>query len=1065
MKKIFYLVLLLFPLSFLAQSTIKGKVIDTEKNPLPGASIIVKGTTKGSVTDFDGLFSIELKKIPSTITVSYLGYQTQEVVVKNKNNITIILKPSAEQLEEIVVIGYGSLTKSDVTAAITTVKPETEKRAGVAVIESLLKGTSGLNVLSNGDPGAAVSINIRGTSSLSGSNQPLYVIDGIVMDSSQEFLTDPTNFQSTSKSGIGGIAPEDIESIQVLKDASATAIYGSLGANGVILITTKSGKKGAPKYKFSTSTTIGKAVLPYDMLNTKDYVALMSEKYKLDPNSLAGPEYQFPVGRSPFEIRPDGLYNFLNRNDEDGDGELDLIGAFEARDWRSLYRTTFSTNNRFNVSGGTDKTKYYASLGYLRNEGVVPNVYLNRLDFNINVKHNINNKLEIGGKLAYTNSKNSLTGGSSSNAGEDRSIYRHVNDEFPFELREDVAPLEDENFRINPRGWLDEYDNISTENRLIGNISAKYKISDVLTYNLKLAGDIRKAELNIWQGIGTNGGFIREGRYAFSELDRFTYNIDQTIQFRPKKIGKHRYSLLGGVVYANTDSEKKYTRASNYSAAGQINRGRDFVGASIVESPVLNFGPERLLSFLGRGTYAYKDRYKVSASLRYDGSSKFIGKNRFGLFPAISFAWEMHKESFLKRNEYINQLKLRFGYGETGNQRVGNNLTAVNYRISPEGYATSGSLLQAFEKTNIASEDLTWETQKQFNAGLDLNMFSGRFSLTLDAYDKTSDNLLNTLSIGGSSGDDAIVINQGSIINQGIELAINGNLIETEDFVWSLFGTYSLNEVRIGTLGLEEGQFGSAGKFVGYYGRPIQVSNTNTVPTNVYLEGQAPGLLFGFATDGIISATDIANGYPTINGDPAQEGFYKIIDKNGDGDINNEDKVIIGNPNPDFIVSFGTNLNYKNWSFSANFYGVFGNDIYNANYLTEVYSAENRYNNVRSSYLNNYYSSTNLNGTLPALNLQKATLNEVGVLDVAVQDGSYLRLQNISLGYTIPLNSNSKISDFKIFTSMSNVFTWTNYNGVEPEISSLRFTPGVLGVDIASPPNQRTFTIGASVNF
>ena len=1068
MRKIFYTVLLLFPLAFLAQSTltVKGKVIDKENNPLPGASILIKGTTIGSITDFDGLFSINIPKKPSTLVISYLGYKSKEVVVNNQKNITIILDNSSEQLEEIVVIGYGSSTKSDVTAAITTVKVDTEKKAGVGVFESVLKGVSGLNVLSNGDPGAAVSINIRGTSSLSGSNQPLYVIDGIVMDSSEEFLTDPTNFQTTSKSGIGGISPEDIESIQVLKDASATAIYGSLGANGVILITTKSGKKGTVKYKFSTSTTVGEAVLPYDVANTEDYVALMAEKYKLDPNSLAGPEYQFPTGRSPFEKRPDGLYNFINRNDEDGDGELDLIGVFEARNWRNLYRTTFSTNNRLNISGGTDKTTYYASIGFLKNEGVIPNVYLQRLDFNTNLKHKFNDRLEIGAKIAFTNSKNSLTGGASANAGEERSIYRHINDAFPLEIREDIAPLEDEGFRITPRGWVDEYDNISTENRLIGNISAKYKVTNTLTYNLKVGGDLRKGELDIWQGTGTQGGFTREGRYAFSELDRFSYNIDQTLLFRPKTTGNHRYTVLGGVVYASTDSEKKYTRASNYSPAGLLNRGRDFFGASIIETPVLNFGPQRLISFLGRGTYSFKNRYKVSGSLRYDGSSKFIGKNRFGFFPAISFAWEMHKEKFLRRSKYIDQLKLRFGYGETGNQRVGNNLTAVNYRISPEGYATSGSLLQAYEKTNIANEDLTWETQKQFNAGIDLGMFSNRLSITIDAYDKTSDDLLNTLSIGGSSGDDVLVVNQGSISNKGIELAINGNIFENEDFLWNLFGTYSINKIRITNLGLEEAQFASAGRFVGYYGRPIQVSNTNTVPTNVYLEGQAPGLLFGFQTDGILNANDIANGAPTINGDPAQEGFYKIIDKNGDGDITNEDKVIIGNPNPDFIVSFGTNVNYKNWSLSADFYGVFGNDIYNANYLTEVYSAENRYNNVRASYLTNYYNPvTNPTGTLPALNLQKATLNEIGVLDNAIQDGSYLRLQSVSLGYTVPLNKESKLSELKFFASGGNLFTWTNYNGVNPEISSLRFTPGVLGVDIASPPNQKTFTIGASINF
>ena len=692
-------------------------------------------------------------------------------------------------------------------------------------------------------------------------------------------------------------------------------------------------------------------------------------------------------------------------------------------------------------------------------------MFLNRLDINATVKYKINDKLEISGKLAFTNSENSLTGGSSNNAGEINSIYRHLYNEFPLEVREDIAPLEDEGFRINPRGWIDDFESTSLENRLIANLGVKYKISNTLTYDLKIGGDIRDADLNKWDGPSTNRGFRFDGRYAFSELDRRAYNIDQTVMFRPKKIGNHRYTLLGGVVYQDALTEKRYTRASNYSAAGQLNNGRDFVGAGIIEAAVLNFQPEKLLSFLGRGTYAYKDRYKVSASLRYDGSSKFIGSNRFGFFPAISTAWEIHKEKFLKNSKTINQLKLRFGYGETGNQRVGNNLAFVNYRISPEGYATNGSLLQAFEKTNIASTDLTWETQQQFNLGLDAQLFNQRLSITIDAYDKTSNDLLNNLSIGGSSGDDAITINQGSISNKGFEVALNGNVIEKEEFVWNLFGTYSKNIVKIEQLGLEPAEFGAAGNFIGYFGRPVQVSNTNTVPTNVYLEGQAPGLLYGFRTDGIITAADIANGYPTINGDAPVEGFYKLIDENNDGDINNEDKVIIGDPNPGFIVAFGTNITYKNWSLGANFYGVFGNDIYNANYLTEVYSGENRYNNVRASYLDNYYSLSNPEGTLPALNLQKATLDEVGVLDTAVQDGSYLRLQNISLGYSVPLKPTSKISKLNFFAAMANVVTWTDYNGVDPEIASLRFTPGVLGVDIATPPVQRTITLGASINF
>lgn len=1061
MKNITSIVLVLFvSFSAFAQLSVHGVVKDDNGEPLPGATILEKGAPNGTTTDFDGNYELTVRNKTSILVVSFVGFDTREIEIGEQLVIDVQMSAGSESLEEVVIIGYGSSSKSDITASIATVKPVTDDKAGVAVVESLLRGTSGVNVVSSGEPGAAVSINIRGVSSLTGSNQPLYVIDGIVMDSSQESLTDPTNFQGASKSGIGGVAPEDIESIQILKDASATAIYGSLGANGVILISTKKGKLGEPTFNFSTSTTVGKANLPYDILNTEEYVAFTNDKYTAHPDSNSGTEYLYPEGRFPFEIREDGLYNFISRNDDDNSGDLDLIGIYEPMDWTSLYRTTYSTNTRFTASGGTEDTKYYSSIGYFQQEGVLANAYLNKLDLNLNVSHRFNKKFKLGGKVSYSLSENSLPGVSGSNAGETNSVYRHINDNFPLELREDLAPLDNESFRLSPRGWVEDYDNISTENRVLGNISVEYKLRKDLIYNFRVGADYRKAVLDIWQGVGTNQGFSREGRYAKSNLDRFSYNLDNTITYKPKAIGEHRYTLLGGIVYNSTNSEKNYTRASNYSLEGQENRGRDFYGASIIEPTVYNYGPERMISFLGRGTYGYKDRYKVSASLRYDGSSKFIGKNRYGLFPAISAAWEIHKESFIDdADTEINQLKLRIGYGETGNQRVGNNLTYVNYKISPEGYAAANKDLQiAYEKTNIASKDLTWETQKQFNTGLDLGMFSNRLSVTIDAYNKQSDDLLNTLSIGGSSGDDSIVVNQGSLNNQGVEVAINGDVFRTDTFTWNLFGSYSMNKIEIQNLGLVESDFGSAGSYVGYYGRPIQVANTNTVPMNVYLEGQAPGLFFGYETNGIVTADDVANGNTQV------EGFYNIVDKNGDGQITDEDKTIIGDPNPDAIYSFGTNVYYKKWSFNANFYGVKGNDVYNANYLTENYSAENRWNNVRRDYVLNRYSSDNPGGTLPDINLKKDALSNAGVLDVAVADGSYLRLQNISLGYDFTLR-NSGIKSVKVFGSMSNVFTITKYTGVNPEIASLRFTPGVAGVDIASPPIQSTVTIGASLTF
>ena len=350
-KLILFLIVLPLPLSLLAQNTISGTVTDNDGLPLPGATVLEKNVANGTTTDFDGNFQLTLKESDATIKVSFVGFSTKEISVGDKNNISIQLELSSEALDEVVVIGYGSSSKSDITAAITTVKPVTDDKAGVPVIESLLRGTSGMNVVSSGEPGAAVSINIRGVSSLTGSNQPLYVIDGIVMDSANESLNDGLSAGSPAQSGIGGVAPEDIESIQVLKDASATAIYGSLGANGVILITTKQGSLGTPVFTISTSTTVGIVNLPYELLDTEEYVAFTNDRYQEENNRpLLGEDRDselYPEGEAPFVLGDDGLYDFYQTSKSPNEIPEDLIGKYQPVNWTDFYRPTYSTNTRF----------------------------------------------------------------------------------------------------------------------------------------------------------------------------------------------------------------------------------------------------------------------------------------------------------------------------------------------------------------------------------------------------------------------------------------------------------------------------------------------------------------------------------------------------------------------------------------------------------------------------------------------------------------------------------------------------------------------------------------------
>ena len=1055
MKKIFYSILFLVPLSFMAQTTLKGKVIDDLKYPLPGVSIIVKGSTKGKITDFDGNFTIKIPKIPTTIVISYLGYTSKELVITNQTNITIELKVDTQQLEEIIVIGYGSVDKKDLTGAVTSIKPTATIVEQSRGIEDIIKGRSaGVQVSANGaEPGATVSIKIRGLSSLTANSEPLYVVDGIIMDSATEDVRNPiSGYTPPQGGGISGVNPADIESVEILKDASATAIYGSRAANGVIIITTKKGKKGNAKFNFTTSLTTGTVTRNIDVLDTNGYA-----NYQNDMKAAIGLDI-------PYTINSDGTIFTTGTTPEQ------ITGVNWAKD---TYRNSVVKRNRFSMSGGGDTGNYYLSAGLASNQGAFPNALAESIDFNMNINQNLSDKVKIKAKVAATYTELNSSKGTDENGGANNSIVRQVMLAAPIEnFSENNQDVDDVDETLDgPRAWATDYDDDSNEIRLLGSLTMDYKISKSLTYRLRFGGDYRNKERSFWFGTGILKGKNPNGLAGLATLNRFRYNIDNTLMYR-KSFGKN-HRLNGTIGYLIDKTNLKTTR---YSAADFADKSLRADGISFggTNTPlVIDSEFPTILSFIARANYTLYNKYLFTATFRADGSSKFAEGNRWGYFPAFSFAWKAKQESFLKDNQTISDLKVRLGYGEVGNQ----NIPAYSY-LTPFGATeaalsdASGGNLIAVVPSNLSNPDLVWETSKQVNAGIDFGFFNNRLSGNVDAYYKTSSNLLLNVALGPTTGFNFITANQGDIENRGLELSLSGDIINNDDIRWNVFGNLSFNRNKITDLGdVLPAEYGELGLVTAFTGTQVAGGTHFKQPANIFIEGREAGLFYGLETNGIIRTDAQLNattsGIPLkYKGTDLRVGDVSFVDQNGDGDITDADKTIIGNPNPDYTFGFGSSFEYKDFSVSLLFNGVIGNDIANGN-LFETGYANSTIRNVRAVAYNDAFDAVNNpNGNYPSVGVGGiGTDYTTEFNDRSVEDGSFLRLSYVTFAYNIPVKNINFFDSAKLSLSGQNLWLLTDYTGFDPEVNSFAYDPTRNGIDWGSFPNQRSFTIGLNVTF
>lgn len=1049
---------------FAQQIAVTGKVTDSTNEGMPGVNVQVKGTTTGTITDFDGNYSIQVPDSKSTLVFSFIGYLTQEVAVGGKKVLNVQLKDDTQTLDEVVVVAYGTARKGDLTGALTNMKPNASDAAKAISIDGLLEGkVAGLVVSSaSSSVGAASSVTIRGASSLRGDNQPLYVIDNVPQASTGEFGQSAIggDFQ-IQQDPLSALNPSDIEDITVLKDASSTAIYGSRGANGVILITTKKGKEGRTKVNVVANFTIANATRLLDVVGLDEYAEYHNSR-------ITDGYYPFyKVGDEMRYVYNDGLKNYDPNNP-------DTYHPVYYRNWqKEIYKSAFSQNYSVSLNGGGNNTTYYISANFKDINGTVKQTGLKQGDLRANLSSQLSKTVKLDLSLSGSLRQNDMMAGGNTLGGATGAISRTALDYAPFEKPDDDPSLTNEN-KTNVFSWLNDYVDITDDKTFKGSLNLNWKISKFLSYSLRAGGNININNRKRWYGLELYQGMNNEGYLAQSDMNKSNFTVENILNYNTKLGQVGTLDATAGVTYDDYNFLNKNVTGNHFTMFEFRENGLHMAGNTMYGTPTQK--DYQLLSYLGRVNVNLFEKYLITASIRADGSSKFAKSNRWGYFPSGSVAWRMEQEEFMKDISWLNQLKARVSYGVTGNQSIDPYSTFAMYgqQTKPIYYSDgSGNLLSTMVVTNMANNSLKWEQTASWNFGIDFSLFKSRLSGTVDYYIKKTQDLLISRPLPGSSGFGSTYFNQGDLKNQGIEFSLNAQIVDTKDWKWSLSGNIGVNKSEITNLGLLPSDWGCMGERVGYEGTSL---GDHFGVANAFLQGEAPGLFWGYATQGIIQTEDITDAgvkyiksdgtegtYKTFNGKNPSAGDVKFIDQNGDGIVDAEDRTIIGDPNPDFTYGFQTRISWKSLSLSASFNGVQGRDIMNTGIRYTGTPGEKSNNIVREAFYN-MWTPENHSNLYPS---SKYVVENGVVMDRYVDDGSYLRCSDITLSYTMPKNWMKAVGfqNAMVYASVKNAFIITDYSGYDPEVNSFAFEGLRPGVDMNSYPTPRSFVFGLNVTF
>lgn len=1035
-----------------AQKTIKGYVTDASNGEaLIGATILIKETGKGTATDIDGAYTMEISDADQTMIVSYTGYQTQEQSINGASKLDFLLK-SGELLEEVLVIGYGSIEKSDKTGAIESIKPKDKDVLQYSNFQDFLQGrATGVQVLSSGSELLSPSsIRIRGANSLRGDNEPLFVVDGIIVNSSTEDVRDPLqggNSFLSAQNGLSGINPQDIESIEILKDASATAIYGSRGANGVILITTKKGLLGKPQFSYKATTRIGQATRLYDVLAGDQFVDYINE-------------YRNIQGYTPTYYKyEDGSVANFNTSAEFMESRSDSIPRLTPINWcEDILQNSTSQNHRFTVAGGSESSRYYIGAGYNQASGIIPGTKMRAGDFLLKYDHELNSRLTLSPRISASYTVNNASKGSENLGSTNASLMRQIVEAVPFlgDLENNLG-LDAADVLDGPRAWLSDYNDDGTEVRALGSLTANYKINDIFSYRVLAGVDYRNKERKLWYGTSLFRGRLANGEAGVGTLNRVRYNIDNTLNFKASFKKRHKINGTVGFIFDETNVQQQGATSSNFSNFELKYNGIAF-GQTFSPMQLFN-SQESILSFLGRVNYSYKNKYLVTLSFREDGSSKFTNENKWSFFPSAAFAWKIIEEPFMKNSNFWSDAKLRIGYGRTGSQAIQPYQTLTRYSPTDNLLSNgSGGGVTAVLPQNLGNPNLKWETTDQLNLGFDFGFLKDRLTGNIDVYEKTTSDLLQVLKIGPSAGFDEIITNAGSLRNRGFEIGLNTHVLDGK-FQWDVYGTFSMNRNQIQNLGVPEAQFGNELRKA-IVGDLVSGGTIFKVPANIFIEGQPSALFWGYQTNGIIDNTEELTGAPSVQGVASQLGDVMYVDQNGDGNITDLDLTIIGNPNPDYTVGLGSDFRYK--GFNVNFFvnSIQGNDIANGN-LGRQGLPTGLPNNIKTEVYEGAWREGKTDATYPRLGYS----TKGDFTDRMIEDGSFVRLSFVSLGYTIPSNLIKGINGANLFVTGHNLLLITKYSGFDPEVNSFSFDPTRQGIDWNAFPNEKSISFGFNLNF
>ena len=1037
----------------MAQQQVSGTVTDAETGEtLPGVNVVIQGTRTGTITDLDGNYRLEVPTSDAVLEFRFIGFLPKEVRVGNSSTINVSLESDVKQLDEVIVVGYGTQKKSDLTGAVSSVSGDRLRNTVTANVDQALQGrVPGVQVTQNsGRPGSAVSIRVRGTSSITGSNEPLYVIDGVQIQGDGargagfDWGGGAGGQQRNSASPLAALDPNDIERIEVLKDASATAIYGSRAANGVVIITTKRGQKGDARISYNGTYGIQSLPKKLDMMDLRQYA---------DYNTQVASQIQ-------------GI------NADERLMDPSLLGT--GTDWQdAVFKEAPIQSHSLSIAGGTDKISYAVMGGFFKQEGIIIGSGFDRFNIRTNLESQVKSWVKVGANIAFSNTDEVIT----LSDGGDGVIAQALQSPPTLPVRQidgtfggpPVGQGGSAQVGSNPVALAQVRNNTLTRQTINTNFYADAKIIEGLNF---------RTELGFNQNHGLSKAFIPTYAWGtfINDLSQLKHRNEQGFgwQFRNyltynRTIEAHSFTAMAGqeAIYSSYEGSEFFKMNFATNTVQTPNQGDN---SSIPTNGWM--GANTLTSYYGRVNYNYADRYLLTATMRGDGSSRFGPNNKWGYFPSASFAWRLINESFMPQTGVLSDLKIRASWGLTGNQGIPNYAFGSSLRGINSRYGMS------YMNNRIANPDVKWESTETYNLGMDISFFNNRVTIEADAYQRFTDGMLLQVAIpnylgGGGGGVGAPYANVGSMENKGLELGINTINIDSEKFNWTTGINFTMNRNLITEL--DRTYFQGLYWYSGF----DQVTRT--------MVGQPVGTFYGYKAEGIFtSQEEILNSPIQVAQDENPETNYyherdgvwlgdvKFKDVNGDGVIDSNDQTIIGDPNPRFTFGFNNSVSYGGFDLSIFLQGVYGVDIFNYQrarnegmmslFDNQSTTVINRAQIMKDEQGNDYVVNPETN--MPRFAQLNTNANN-RMSDRWVEDGSYLRVQNVTLSYTLPrsLTNRAKVERFRIYANATNLYTFTNYTGYDPEIGAFEQNAMMQNIDMGRFPAPRIFTLGVNVDF